>query len=83
MLKFSALLLRGDVKTARAEILAGNEALIDEFFDFEYTMNGFIASYPKPYITLASGVIMGVAWACLRTDLTWLSPKMRSLQCRR
>lgn len=49
----------GDVKTARAEILAGNEALIDEFFAFEYTMNGFIAKYPKPYVTLASGVIMG------------------------
>lgn len=49
----------GDVKTARAEILAGNEALIDEFFAFEYTMNGHIAQYQKPYITLASGVIMG------------------------
>lgn len=49
----------GDVKMARAEILAGNEELVDEFFAHEYAMNLFIAEYPKPYTAYASGVVMG------------------------
>lgn len=49
----------GDVKMARAEILAGNAELVDEFFAHEYAMNLFIAQYPKPFTALAGGVIMG------------------------
>ena len=49
----------GDVKLARAEILAGNEETVDEFFAHEYGMNLFIAEYPKPYAAYASGVVMG------------------------
>ncbi|QYH20029.1 enoyl-CoA hydratase/isomerase family protein [Corynebacterium aquatimens] len=49
----------GDVKSARQEILDGNEAYIDEFFAFEYAMNNYIAEFPKPYVALISGVNMG------------------------
>ena len=49
----------GDVKTARATILEGDEELIDEFFAVEYKLNQFIAQYPKPYTALVSGVNMG------------------------
>lgn len=49
----------GDVKFARAEILAGNEAEVDEFFAHEYAMNLFLAEFPKPYVALVGGVMMG------------------------
>ncbi|WKD58002.1 putative enoyl-CoA hydratase [Corynebacterium capitovis DSM 44611] len=49
----------GDVRAAREGILSGRAVDVDEFFAREYEMNLDIANYPKPYIALASGVIMG------------------------
>lgn len=49
----------GDVRAAREGMLDGREAEVDEFFADEYAMNLKIANYPKPYIALCSGVIMG------------------------
>ncbi|WJY97142.1 3-hydroxyisobutyryl-CoA hydrolase [Corynebacterium fournieri] len=49
----------GDVRAARDGILTGHEAEVDAFFADEYAMNLDIANYPKPYIALCSGVIMG------------------------
>lgn len=49
----------GDVRAARESMLDGREAEVDAFFDDEYAMNLKIANYPKPYIALCSGVIMG------------------------
>lgn len=49
----------GDVRAAREGMLDGREAEVDAFFDDEYAMNLKIANYPKPYIALCSGVIMG------------------------
>ena len=40
-------------------MLDGREAEVDAFFADEYAMNLKIANYPKPYIALCSGVIMG------------------------
>lgn len=49
----------GDVRAARDGMLAGRETEVDAFFADEYAMNLDIANYPKPYIALCNGVIMG------------------------
>lgn len=49
----------GDVRYARQEILAGNPAPVDAFFAEEYAMNKALAAYPKPYVALIDGVVMG------------------------
>jgi enoyl-CoA hydratase len=49
----------GDVRAARAEVLAGNLAEAERFFAEEYALNGAIARYPKPYISLINGICMG------------------------
>ena len=49
----------GDVRYAREAIMAGRHEEVDEFFRREYEMNLMIAEYPKPYISLVSGVVMG------------------------
>lgn len=49
----------GDVRYAREAALSGNGEAADEFFAREYAMNLMIAEYPKPYISLISGVVMG------------------------
>ena len=49
----------GDVLWAREAELDGRGEEADEFFSREYEMNLMIADYPKPYISLISGVVMG------------------------
>ncbi|KQB83576.1 3-hydroxyisobutyryl-CoA hydrolase [Corynebacterium oculi] len=49
----------GDVRYAREQIMAGNVRHIDEFFAEEYAMNKALAAYPKPYVALIDGVVMG------------------------
>ncbi|WP_311389275.1 3-hydroxyisobutyryl-CoA hydrolase [Corynebacterium haemomassiliense] len=49
----------GDVRAAREGILEGRGDEVDAFFTDEYAMNLDIANYPKPYIALCGGVIMG------------------------
>ena len=49
----------GDVRAARDGILEGRDDEVDAFFADEYAMNLDIANYPKPYIALCGGVIMG------------------------
>ena len=49
----------GDVRAAREGVLEGRLDDVDRFFSEEYAMNVDIANYPKPYIALCSGVIMG------------------------
>ena len=49
----------GDVRAARDGILEGRGDEVDAFFADEYAMNLDIANYPKPYIALCNGVIMG------------------------
>lgn len=49
----------GDVRAAREGILEGRGDEVDAFFADEYAMNLDIANYPKPYIALCNGVIMG------------------------
>lgn len=49
----------GDVRHVRDAILAGREEAVDRFFSDEYAMNHMIAGYPKPYIAVMDGIIMG------------------------
>lgn len=37
----------------------GGSAALEDFFTEEYTLNHFIHHYPKPYIVLMDGVVMG------------------------
>ena len=49
----------GDVRFAREGILDGREDEVDQFFADEYAMNNVIGTYPKPYIALIDGIVMG------------------------
>ncbi|MCT1663390.1 enoyl-CoA hydratase/isomerase family protein [Corynebacterium sanguinis] len=49
----------GDVRAAREGVVEGRAEEVDSYFADEYEMNLAIATYPKPYIALVNGVIMG------------------------
>lgn len=49
----------GDVRAARDGVLGGRPEEVDAYFADEYAMNLVIDRYPKPYVALASGAIMG------------------------
>jgi enoyl-CoA hydratase len=54
----------GDVKTVALEGLAarksgGSSGILRDFFREEYTLNHRIFTFPKPYISLINGVVMG------------------------
>lgn len=48
----------GDVR-AVVEAKARGEKTAEEFFKWEYTMNGVIGAFKKPYIALIDGIVMG------------------------
>jgi enoyl-CoA hydratase len=49
----------GDVRAARALVLAGRQEAATAYFAQEYRMNLLIATYPKPAVALTAGVVMG------------------------
>ena len=49
----------GDIRAVRAQVLAGDFTAAEQFFIEEYALNGAIACYPKPYISLINGICMG------------------------
>lgn len=49
----------GDVRHAREGIAEGKLEDVDAFFASEYLTNGDIAEFPKPYIAVIDGVVMG------------------------
>jgi enoyl-CoA hydratase/carnithine racemase len=49
----------GDIRFLYQSAKAGEHAVIDEFFTDEYRLNHAIFMYPKPYIALLNGVVMG------------------------
>jgi enoyl-CoA hydratase len=49
----------GDVRAVRKLILDGREEEADAYFAAEYRMNAMIATYPKPVIAIADGIVMG------------------------
>ena len=49
----------GDIRAVRAQVLAGDHEAAERFFAEEYALNGTIARYPKPTISLINGICMG------------------------
>jgi enoyl-CoA hydratase len=49
----------GDVRRVREMALAGDTDGIDAFFSSEYAVNGAIAGFSRPWISLIDGVCMG------------------------
>lgn len=54
-----ALCAGGDIRYFHTAASAGHLAELDGFFAEEYALNLLIATYPKPYIALMQGVVMG------------------------
>ncbi|MFD9738355.1 enoyl-CoA hydratase/isomerase family protein [Umezawaea sp. NPDC059074] len=48
----------GDIRGIHADIRAGGTASAD-FWRAEYLLNAFIARYPKPYVAIMDGIVMG------------------------
>jgi enoyl-CoA hydratase len=49
----------GDIRAVRGLVLEGAFPEAERFFAEEYALNGAIARYPKPYISLIGGICMG------------------------
>src|ERR1700710_1949532 len=49
----------GDIRFLYEASKAGESAAIDTFFIDEYKLNHAIFTYPKPYIALMNGIVMG------------------------
>lgn len=54
-----ALCAGGDIRYFHATAKAGQLAELDDFFAQEYALNHLMAHYPKPYIAIMQGVVMG------------------------
>ncbi|GHB73939.1 3-hydroxyisobutyryl-CoA hydrolase [Streptomyces cirratus] len=48
----------GDIRAIHADVRAGGTASAD-FWRDEYRLNALIARYPKPYVALMDGIVMG------------------------
>jgi enoyl-CoA hydratase/carnithine racemase len=49
----------GDIKNIRQQSVDGDVSMIEDFFAHEYALNAYIATYPKPVISLINGLCMG------------------------
>lgn len=49
----------GDIRSIYDARLAGEVDGLKTFFRDEYTLNAYIKAYPKPYIALIDGIVMG------------------------
>ena len=55
---FGAFCAGGDIRFFHQAAHAG-DPLLEDFFTEEYSLNHLIHQYPKPYVALMDGVVMG------------------------
>jgi enoyl-CoA hydratase len=55
---FGAFCAGGDIRYFHQAALAG-DATLEDFFTEEYNLNHLIQHYPKPYVALMDGIVMG------------------------
>lgn len=55
---FGAFCAGGDIRFFHQAVLAGDPRL-EDFFTEEYALNHLIHAYPKPYIVVMDGIVMG------------------------
>lgn len=55
---FGAFCAGGDIRFFHQAALAGDPSL-EDFFTEEYTLNHLIHHYPKPYVAILDGIVMG------------------------
>ncbi len=55
---FGAFCAGGDIRFFHQAALAGDPAL-EDFFTEEYALNHLVFTYPKPYVALMDGIVMG------------------------
>ncbi|AKK02706.1 enoyl-CoA hydratase/carnithine racemase [Corynebacterium epidermidicanis] len=49
----------GDIREVRDHAIEGDHEFGDQYLQKEYTMNKIMANFPKPYVALIDGVVMG------------------------
>ena len=49
----------GDIRAMYMAVISGTRELAEEFFRGEYRLNYLISRYPKPYVALMDGIVMG------------------------
>ncbi|MEX5272667.1 enoyl-CoA hydratase/isomerase family protein [Kocuria sp. CPCC 205235] len=54
-----ALCAGGDIKEVREAALDGRSDEVEDTFGTEYAMDNLIAEYPKPYVAMMNGIVMG------------------------
>lgn len=72
----------GDIRRIYDQGTAGDPAQV-AFFADEYRLNVQIKRYPKPYVALIDGIVMGGASACPFTAATGSARNARCSPCRR
>ena len=55
---FGGFCAGGDIRFFREAALAG-DTVLDDFFTEEYSLNHLIQCYPKPFVAIMDGVVMG------------------------
>lgn len=49
----------GDIRALYTAAITGNHNVATDFFRHEYRLNYLISQYPKPYVVLMDGIVMG------------------------